>query len=520
MNWIELLGTTLIHFIWQGALLMGLAMLLLLALRNRSAQSRYVACCGVLLLMAASPVITALMLAPEFQATSIPLSIEGPVPHVELAPVSQIAQPPAKFDERLLRPVAIGWLIGVVILALRVLGGFLSLHGLRRSGHIPLPPELQTLFLELVRRMSLRKPPQIRISSRVAVPTVIGALRGMILIPASVASGMSPRMLETILAHELAHVARYDFLVNALQSMIEVALFYHPAVWWVSQRIREERENCCDDLVIATLSDRKTYARALTTLAELRGHSLAVRADGGELLVRIRRILGEKSMKSIVSPLPVAILLGALILVPTLQGYAATQDPKPVPAKKDLATPKPQAQKKSKPSKAVQPSSQVHPIEKAAKTTDVAPMPAEKVIRPMAKVSTSAPEDAQVAKTAARPHAITPLPGLQGTRSAKQYFIYQLSLEIESLLEQRQTLMHMSRTGELTIMDREMQLEALRHTAVSGDANIKEREIKLDALLNEKNAAESAIKVLEHNLLANAAKLQSLRDKLEVVSKS
>ena len=123
---------------------------------------------------------------------------------------------------------------------------------------------------------------------------VVGWLRPVILLPASALTGLTLEQLESILAHELAHVRRCDYLVNALQNTIETLMFYHPAVWWISRCVREEREHCCDDLVVRVCEDRVVYARALFRLEELRGTParLAFAASGGSLLQRIRRLLG------------------------------------------------------------------------------------------------------------------------------------------------------------------------------------------------------------------------------------
>src|SRR4029078_2673053 len=110
----------------------------------------------------------------------------------------------------------------------------------------------------------------------------------MIVVPVSALAGLSPQYVEALLAHELAHVRRSDYLVNVIQSVIETLVFYHPAVWWLSRQIRIEREMCCDDLAAATCDDRVTYAHALASLEELRSSTpaLAIAADGGELLTR------------------------------------------------------------------------------------------------------------------------------------------------------------------------------------------------------------------------------------------
>jgi hypothetical protein len=147
---------------------------------------------------------------------------------------------------------------------------------------------------DLRRRFGLSRPVRLLKSALVEVPTVIGWLRPVILLPAASLTGLTPGQLEAILAHELAHVRRFDYLVNAFQCLVETLMFYHPVVWWISRCVREERENCCDDLVIKVCGDRLEYARALATLEEFRAElpQLAFAASGGSLLNRIRRLLG------------------------------------------------------------------------------------------------------------------------------------------------------------------------------------------------------------------------------------
>ena len=131
----------------------------------------------------------------------------------------------------------------------------------------------------------------------VEVPTVIGWLRPVVLVPGSALAGMAPYQLEAILAHELAHIRRHDYLVNLLQTLVETLLFYHPAVWWLSHRIRIERENCCDDLAVSLCGDPYAYAKALADLEELRADSghLALAATGGSLIHRVRRLIATPS---------------------------------------------------------------------------------------------------------------------------------------------------------------------------------------------------------------------------------
>jgi beta-lactamase regulating signal transducer with metallopeptidase domain len=131
-------------------------------------------------------------------------------------------------------------------------------------------------------------------SALVEVPTVIGWLRPVVLLPVSTLAGLSPAQLEALLAHELAHVRRFDYLVNLVQTFGETLLFYHPAVWWVSRRMRVEREHCCDDAAVVACGDAVGYARALAALEGLRAiaPTLAVAAGGGSLWPRIARLVG------------------------------------------------------------------------------------------------------------------------------------------------------------------------------------------------------------------------------------
>jgi TonB family protein len=153
-------------------------------------------------------------------------------------------------------------------------------------------------------------------SALVEAPTVIGWLRPVVLIPASCLTGLSTMQIEAILAHELAHIRRHDYLVSVLQSVIETLLFYHPAVWWVSKQIRRERECCCDELAVAVGGDRLAYARALSLLEERRSFypEVALGANGGVLKMRIKRLLGCKE-DAAVSQFAAFTVLAILVVV-------------------------------------------------------------------------------------------------------------------------------------------------------------------------------------------------------------
>jgi beta-lactamase regulating signal transducer with metallopeptidase domain len=317
------LGLALLHFLWQGAALAVVASALLLALRRARPAARYLALLVVLAAMAAAPVVTFLAL-PELPA-SMPLSAaiqtsapaQPAAPATSLPPASPVggsgssaATPPSP-DERphpslasrltqarawleaRLAWVAAGWVIGVFVLSLRLLLGWIGVARARRRGVEPAGEQWQAVLATLAERLRVSRPVRLLESAAAQVPTLIGWLRPVVLLPASALSGLTPAQIEALIAHELAHVRRGDYLVNVLQTVIETLLFYHPAVWWVSSRIRAEREHCCDDLAVACCGDAVAYARALADLEHLRSAPQpALGAHGGSLVPRIRRLVG------------------------------------------------------------------------------------------------------------------------------------------------------------------------------------------------------------------------------------
>jgi beta-lactamase regulating signal transducer with metallopeptidase domain len=305
---VQNLGWTLIHFLWQGTVLA--ALLWLLPRVPGSSSRRYLTACFALLLMALAPTITFAWLARQHQSTGASATAE-PVPSLITNVETAVTGPPVKItvpfransrpptlSERLegfLPWLVCGWLAGVLCFSARLGAGWLQVRKLGRVAAQPLGEPWKTRVAELARRLGINRSLRLLQSALVEVPAVIGWLRPVILIPAGCLSGLTPQQLESILAHELAHVRRHDYLVNALQSVVETLLFYHPAVWWVSRRIREERENCCDDLAVKICGDRVAYARALATLEESRlaPAQCALAAAGPPLLQRIRRLLGK-----------------------------------------------------------------------------------------------------------------------------------------------------------------------------------------------------------------------------------
>ncbi|MEM1127699.1 MAG: M56 family metallopeptidase, partial [Bacteroidota bacterium] len=185
-----------------------------------------------------------------------------------------------------------GWLVGVGVLSVRLIGGWALTRRMVAVG-TRVSEAWQDRFDALCGRMHVEQAVQFLQTSRVSGPVVIGWLRPVVLVPAGLLAGLPPAQVELILLHELAHIRRHDYLVNLLQSMAEVALFFHPVAWWASKQIRKAREEACDELVVRVGQDRVGYARALTVLEERRfGMRLALGSQDGALGQRIRRILG------------------------------------------------------------------------------------------------------------------------------------------------------------------------------------------------------------------------------------
>ena len=317
------LGWALFHFLWQGALVAGVVAGLDLSLAKRPPPIRYALACAALATMLALPIATAWSLAAAGSADP-PASIAGPsADAAAFSGLSGSRRAIAKgfFSTTIAsrvdaaRPWALSvWFAGVLVLSLRFLGGLRTANHLTRRGTRPAAPEWQEILSHLAARLRITRPVRLLESALVEVPTAIGFFRPAILLPASVFTGLPTRGLEALIAHELAHIRRHDYLVNLLQAVAETLLFYHPAVWWVSGRIRAEREHCCDDLAISATGDARSYARALVRLEEMRGAApaLAVAAGGQDLWKRVGRLLRDAPATA---ERPSAWLAGAVALI-------------------------------------------------------------------------------------------------------------------------------------------------------------------------------------------------------------
>ncbi len=319
--WVISAGWTLVHFVWQGALIAAAAATLLALLKRAGPQERYLVCAVALALMAASPAITFLWQRGERQ----PAEMQGL--RGTLGPVTLAGGPNDWTFEQVLPWLVAGWMFGATALLARACGGWwVARRMMSRAGG-----EVAGPIAEMARRLSERiglRMPILRLGANCGTPMVFGWLKPVLLIPAAALAQLTPAQLEAVIAHELAHIARRDYLVNLMQTAVESLLFYHPAVWWISGRMREEREACCDDVAVEICGDRRAYSSALLRLEQSRA-GLAPAGTGGNLMRRVKRLLnpGSEGPGSPAGPVVIAVLAALIATAGIL--WAQAQPPAP-----------------------------------------------------------------------------------------------------------------------------------------------------------------------------------------------
>ncbi len=296
---VHALGWTLVHFLWQGAVIAFL--LYVVTAFSRSALVRYNAALAALLLMTASPCVTFLALQRRPAATVQTSAIKEAWVAVQALPTSSVAVPVSAVNS-LISVDWLGWFVcvwfaGVLLFGIRALGGWVLLERLRREKAQPIAAGLLRRCRALQEHIGLSRTVHYLESHLIDSPAVVGWFHPVVLLPLTALTGLSPEQLEAVIAHELAHIKRLDCFVNLFQIATETVLFYHPAVWWVSHCVRAERENCCDDIAVRVCGNAGTYARALTLMETWRAApTLVMAANSGSLKSRVGRLLGLDTM--------------------------------------------------------------------------------------------------------------------------------------------------------------------------------------------------------------------------------
>ena len=335
---LQSLGWTLLHFCWQAAAIAIVYRLADVALSKARSQTRYLLALGAMLLMLVSAMATlayeetrgnpelfspsALSSVPNGTVTSDIFT--APASSATMIWAGAATQPMLLQLARFLPWLDVAWLLGVALLSIRTIGGWRMMERLRRSALVEAPEAVRANFARLCTRLGITGQVSLRISAHVQGPLAMGILRSLIILPASALMALSPQQLEAVLAHELEHVRRADYFWNLVQTAIETLFFFHPAVWWLGNRLRQQRELCCDDAAVQACADPLLYATALLRLEERRSQqlSLAMALDGHRspsgLRARISRVLGEaggEQRPRELAPVPLAAICAVFLLV-------------------------------------------------------------------------------------------------------------------------------------------------------------------------------------------------------------
>lgn len=292
------LGLSLLHFLWQGAAIAAITTGAIALARRASV--RYAIAVSALVLMVAAPIVT--FVASRDSARSVNIAaptasapiVNAAVHTANLAVQRAVSVTPARsLSPNALTLLVEFWFVGVILFSLRTAGGFFLIARLRRQSATPVSDHLLALCFAMQDRLGITRAIRYCESLQLDAPAVIGWIRPVVLLPVSALTGLTEAQLCAVIAHELAHIRRFDAFFNLFQVVAETLLFYHPAVWWLNKRIRAERENCCDDAALAVCSNPAEYARALAFMEEARvAPSFAMAANRGPLASRVARLLG------------------------------------------------------------------------------------------------------------------------------------------------------------------------------------------------------------------------------------
>jgi beta-lactamase regulating signal transducer with metallopeptidase domain len=342
------LGWTLLHFCWQGTAVAA-AYSVIDRMTSRSTSGvRYAVALLALALMPLVVVVTfveEMRVAAPSHTNAQPAGeisrprVEGQGPTLQEIPLTlalAVERPNSWLvarAERVLPWVDGVWILGMLLLALRALGGWWQLEQVRRRARTLVPEDLERSFKRICNQVQVGRQVALRISGEVISPLAMGVWRATVILPVSAVLGLPMEELEAVLAHELGHIRRWDYVWNLLQTAVESVLFFHPSVWSLSRAVRERREICCDEIAVQSCSGAIVYARALLRLEEQRTVQLrlAVALNGcnGSLLRRVKQVLGEgmameSRMTSGVRVAAAGTVVVALLLGPRITEAVAT----------------------------------------------------------------------------------------------------------------------------------------------------------------------------------------------------
>lgn len=319
---VQVLGWTLLHFLWQATLI-GVLYALLRSCFPRGGP-RYLLGMLSLLALTLCPILTAWRLSRDtFAVTAAALEpVTATFVGVSQATTAATAAGWEAWLAAAVPWLVLAWIAGVAFLSVRIWRHWCNLKSLLGQAQTTLV--WQARVSDLASRFGLHRGIRVLSSARVGTPTLVGWIRPVILLPLAVSCGFPVAQVELILAHELAHLKRFDHFANLFQVVLETLLFYHPVVHWISRDVRDERELCCDQLALqVTGGSRREFAAALVELEEFRGNhaGLTLAASGGVLTERVGQLTGSTKFAApqpvrfvgVTSSLLLALLLAALL---------------------------------------------------------------------------------------------------------------------------------------------------------------------------------------------------------------
>ena len=349
-NLISAFGWMILHSLWQGAFVAILLSVSLLFLNKKSAQLRYLVTVGALLFFTAMSIRTFIdhynipnnsssqkivnqLTIDQTQALNNLLT-NSTITNDNF--IAQITQGFTLYFNQHIPVIVTLYLLGILFFALKLTGGFLYSQRIKHYRTNAAEDIYTKIVYRFSKQLNIKQKVKLLESAMVKVPVTIGYLKPVILFPIGLLNGMSYTQVEAIIVHELAHIKRADYLVNFFQSVLEVIFFYHPAVWWISSRIRDERENICDDISLQAINHPAELARALLYLNQFQPdqYSFAMNAIGNNnhLIRRIKRMTGEiyhntfRSKVYIASLMLLVIISLSVVACSTTNGESYYQD--------------------------------------------------------------------------------------------------------------------------------------------------------------------------------------------------
>ncbi|MDQ3291944.1 MAG: M48 family metalloprotease [Bacteroidota bacterium] len=336
---VEALGWTILHSLWQGALIAVTLSVLMILLHRHSARVRYAVAITALF---STLGIAAITFIRTYQQVPQPETITNTTPvsqPVVVNPVSKTTPALTQsgntksvlrgailvnfnyYFSKHLPVVVLVWLLGMLTMLLKFLGGLAYVQRLKYYKTYAVGTTWNTRLANMAKSLRVSQSVRLFESALVKTPLVIGYLKPIILLPFGTLASLSPEQVEAILAHELAHIYRKDYLLNMLQALVEILFFFNPAIWWISDYVRVERENCCDDQAIEVCGNPLIYARALANLETIAVKSprltLAFAGKDGSLLGRIKRLVQQPNRRPTFSEgfLAACVLIVGLTLI-------------------------------------------------------------------------------------------------------------------------------------------------------------------------------------------------------------